>query len=89
MGIILTSTAIVHPWDIHPVVQPTAKVCVKNPGGAIRRKDTTGIGSVDSGRLVDVSGSVAQLLPIRQWRMPRDSKATRLVLQANCPVLRR
>jgi hypothetical protein len=61
MGIILTSTAIVHPWDIHPVVQPTAKVCVKNLGGAIRRKDTTGIGSVDSGRLVDVSGSVAQL----------------------------
>jgi len=36
-------------------------VWVKNPGGAIRRKDTTGIASVDSWRLVDVCSSVAVL----------------------------
>jgi len=36
-------------------------VWVKNPGGAIRRKDTTGIASVDSWRLVDVPGSVVVL----------------------------
>jgi hypothetical protein len=61
MGIILTSTAIVHPWDIQPVVQSAAKVWVKNPGGAIRRRDTTGIAFVDSCRLVDISGSVVML----------------------------
>ena len=39
--------------------ESAANVCVKNPGGAIRRKDTTGISSVD--RVVLVSGSVAVL----------------------------
>src|SRR5262249_45199407 len=45
-------------------VQPdssTAKLCVKNPGGAIRRKDRTGISSVGPLRLVGVSGSIAAL----------------------------
>jgi len=45
-------------------VQPdpsTAKVWVKKPGGAIRRKDRTGISSVGSLRLVGMSGSVAVL----------------------------
>ena len=38
-----------------------AKFWVRNPGGAIRRKDTTGIASVASLRLVRDSGSVAVL----------------------------
>src|SRR5215472_18218788 len=45
-------------------VQPdpsTAKLWVKKPGGAIRRKDRIGISSVDSLRLVRVSGSLTVL----------------------------
>jgi len=45
-------------------VQPdpsTAKLWVKKPGGAIRRKDRMGISSVGSLRLVGVSGSVVVL----------------------------
>jgi len=43
-------------------VQPDrspAKLCVKNPGGAIRRKERMGVSSVGSLRLVGVSGCVA------------------------------
>jgi len=45
-------------------VQPdpsTAKLWVKNPGGAIRRKDRIGVSSVGSLRLVGISGSVVVL----------------------------
>ena len=39
----------------------TAKDWVKNPGGAIRRKDRIGVSSTGSLRLVGVSGSLAVL----------------------------
>ena len=48
--------------DVQPVDESVAKLWFKKPDGAIRRKDTTGIASFDSLRLVRVSGSVA-LLP--------------------------
>ena len=48
-------------YDVQPVVQSPEKLWVKNPGGAIRRKDTTGSASIDPRRPVRVSGSVAVL----------------------------
>ena len=45
--------------DAQPADQSVAKLSIKNPGGAIRRKDTTAISSMD--RVVRISGSVAVL----------------------------
>src|SRR5262249_53365284 len=39
----------------------TAKDWIRKPGGAIRRKDRIGVSSVDSLKLVCVSGSIAVL----------------------------
>jgi len=41
--------------------ESTAKFCVKNPGGAILRKEKRGVFASDSGKLARVSGSVAVL----------------------------
>jgi len=46
--------------DVQPVDESVAKLWFKKPDGAIRRKDTIGISSVD--RVVRVSGSVVVLL---------------------------
>ena len=45
--------------DVQPVDESVAKLWFKKPDGAIRRKDTIGISSVD--RVARVSGSVAVL----------------------------
>src|SRR5215831_4767410 len=47
-------------YDVQPDQSP-AKLWVKNPGGAIRRKERIGVSSASSLRLMRVSGSVVVL----------------------------
>jgi hypothetical protein len=48
-------------YEAQPADDSPAKLWVKNPGGAIRRRDRIGISPADSLRLVRVSSSVVVL----------------------------